>query len=105
VSQLGRGLDGGLVLRAKARLLAVGPDLLDAERPACQERERQGRPEDLAASLAPRAVQPDDVAATARPPRFRTHHPQLRPTCLPGPDRTMRARARARAVGRVRPPA
>ena len=54
IAQLDGRVDGGLVLGAQARLVAVGPDLLHAERPAGQQRERQGGPEDLAAALAER---------------------------------------------------
>ena len=64
-AELGGGLDGLEVLGAQARLVAVGADLDDPERPAGQERERQGGPEDLAAALAARAVERDRLRVLA----------------------------------------
>jgi sigma54-dependent transcription regulator len=44
------------VLAHQARLGPAGADTLDAEGRAGRERERERRPQDLAAALAPRAV-------------------------------------------------
>jgi hypothetical protein len=52
-----------MVLRPQPGLFPIGADFGHAEWATGQERERERRPEDLSAPLAPRAVE-HDLAAT-----------------------------------------
>src|SRR5262249_19330221 len=49
------------MLRAKARRLAIGPDVDELERPRGQDRQRERRAEDLPTALAMGAVQLDHI--------------------------------------------
>ena len=60
-AQLGGAGDGRHVLRPQPGLVAIGPDLDDPKRAACQQRQRQGRAEDLAAPFSLRTVERDQA--------------------------------------------